>query len=142
MDSASIQIKSGSSIFSEEEAISLSDIRLPQLTLSQELIQIYFETSTPYLINLALCLLCKCISKGVIELKQNNVGWLLGISTVVSYKVYYDETIEGLMQFFGQTMGLTAQELARLERWFLGAVNYELVVSSVQYQSMMKQLLS
>ena len=34
------------------------------------------------------------------------------------------------------------EELAKLERWFLSSVNYEVVVSSQQYQNMMMELLS
>ena len=65
-------------------------MKLPELSLSLSLIDTYFDTCSPYLINLSLCLLCKCLSKGVIPLTSGNIGWLLGISLVVAYKVYYD----------------------------------------------------
>jgi len=63
------------------------------LSISQNLISNFFDTSSPFLINLAFCLLFKCLSKSTILLDENNLGWLLGISTVVAYKVYYDETV-------------------------------------------------
>jgi hypothetical protein len=88
---------SGSSIFSEEEVISLEDLDIPVLTVTRELIENYFDSASPFLANLSLCLLCKCLSKSAIVLTAENIGWLLGISAVVAYKTYYDETVEGLM---------------------------------------------
>jgi hypothetical protein len=112
------------------------------MPISHNLITSFFDTSSPFLINLAFCLLFKCLAKGDVKLNQKNLGWLLGISTVVAYKVYYDETIEGLMEFFAGELTKSMDELAKLERWFLSTVNYELVVSSQQYQNMMLELLS
>jgi hypothetical protein len=46
------------------------------------------------------------------------------------------------MEFFAGELKKSMEELAKLERWFLSTVNYELVVSSQQYQNMMLELLS
>ena len=46
------------------------------------------------------------------------------------------------MEFFAGQLNKSMGELAKLERWFLSTVNYELVVSSHQYQNMMIELLS
>ena len=39
----------------------------------------------------------KSLTKNQIGLTKENAGWLLGIATVIAYKVYYDEPIDGLM---------------------------------------------
>jgi len=57
------------------------------------MLEVFFDPPTPYLVNLALCLFCKCMSRGQIVVGVDSVGWLLGVSTVVAYKLYYDEPI-------------------------------------------------
>jgi len=43
--------------------------------------------------NFALCLFFKCLTRNKLTLTIKNITVLLGISTFVSYKAYYDETI-------------------------------------------------
>ena len=57
----------------------------------------YFDFYSPFLVNLGLCLMVKSLTKNQIGLTKENAGWLLGIATVIAYKVYYDEPIDGLM---------------------------------------------
>jgi hypothetical protein len=73
---------------------------------------------------------------------EGSVGWLLSTATIVAYKIYYDEPIAGLLDYFASLMGLESTEVAQLERWFLQCVGYEVVVSNSQYQSVLFQLVS
>jgi hypothetical protein len=88
---------SDSDIYSQEDIVSLTDLKLPELLLSESLLEDYFDFFSPFLVNLAVCLFFKCLVKSSTSLTKENVGWLFGIATVVAYKVYYDEPIGGLM---------------------------------------------
>ena len=48
------------------------------------------------------------------NLKEDSVGWLLGISTIVAYKLYYDEPIEGLLEWFCEGMSMSLPDLIKL----------------------------
>ena len=99
-----------------------------------------FDSTCPLLVNLAVCLLLKCSSWSGIPLSEKNLGWLLGISTIVSYKIYYDEPVTGLFECYASILGLSVDEIVVLERWFLQKLNYEVVVSTKQYQTILFQL--
>lgn len=105
-------------------------------------LQAIFDQPCPFLVNLALCLLCKCIARAEMLLKEGSVGWLLSTATIVAYKIYYDEPIGGLLDYFASLMGVESAEVAQLERWFLQCVGYEVVVSNSQYQSVLFQLVA
>lgn len=117
-------------------------MRLPELPFEVETLQAIFDSPCPFLVNLALCLLCKCMARSQMALSEGSAGWLLSTATIVAYKIYYDEPIGGLVDYFASLMGLENGEVAQLERWFLQCVGYEVVVSNSQYQSVLFQLVA
>jgi hypothetical protein len=70
------------------------------------------------------------------------IGWLLGVATLVAYKVFFDETIEGLIQYYSRVLGMPGDDLRLLERWFLEGLSYEVVVSNRHYMEVMMRLLA
>ena len=97
-----------SEIFSEDgEFVSLKNLRLPEMLFSEATVSTIFDSTCPLLVNLAVCLLLKCSSWGGVPLSEKNLGWMLGVSTIVAYKVYYDEPVTGLFECFGSIMGLS-----------------------------------
>jgi hypothetical protein len=54
------------------------------------------------------------VSRGRITLEVNSVGWLLGVSTVVAYKLYFDEPVDGIMEWFCEGMGMELPQLILL----------------------------
>lgn len=46
-------------------------------------------------------------------------AWVLSVSTIVAYKLFYDEEIEGLMDCFMEIMKINRKDLIDLERCFL-----------------------
>ena len=44
------------------------------------------------------------------------------------------------MGFYAETLGRSVEGVKALERWFLGSVDYEVVVSNKQYQEMLMHL--
>jgi hypothetical protein len=78
------------------------------------MLEVFFDPPSPYLINLSLCLFCKCLSRGFLSLKEDSIGWLLGVSTIVAYKLYYDEPIEGLLEWFCEGMSMSLSDLIKL----------------------------
>lgn len=132
-----------SEIFSEDgEFVSLKNLRLPEMLFSEATVSTIFDSTCPLLVNLAVCLLLKCSSWGGVPLSEKNLGWMLGVSTIVAYKVYYDEPVTGLFECFGSIMGLSIDEIALMERWFLQKLNYEVVVSTKQFQTILFQLIA
>lgn len=58
-----------SEIFSEEgEALSLKDLNAPELPFNLAVLQSIFDSPCPFLVNLSLCLLCKCLARSGISL--------------------------------------------------------------------------
>ena len=105
---------SGSDLFSEEEIISLTELQPTEIILSESLLDTYFECFSPFLVNLALCLMYKCLARTEIHLTPQNAGWFMGVSTLVAYKVYYDEPIEGLIEYFADAMSMSVPSLVKL----------------------------
>jgi hypothetical protein len=132
-----------SEVFSEDgEFVSLGNLRLPEMLFSEATVSTIFDSTCPLLVNLAVCLLLKCSSWGGVPLSEKNLGWMLGVATIVAYKVYYDEPVKGLFECFGSIMGLAIEEVALMERWFLQKLSYEVVVSTKQFQTILFQLVA
>ena len=112
------------------------------MAFSEATVSTIVDSTCPLLVNLAVCLLLKCSSWGGVALSEKNLGWMLGISTIVAYKIYYDEPVTGLFECFGTILGLSIDEIATMERWFLQKLNYEVVVSTKQYQTILFQLVA
>jgi hypothetical protein len=53
------------------------------------------------------------------KVKLEESAWVLCVATVIAYKLYYDEEIEGLLDFFRELMGISKKDLVDLERCFL-----------------------
>ena len=69
------------------------------------MVEYIFETPVPFLINLSLCLLFKLLKMSKKEITKENAVWLMTISTLISYKIYYDEPINDLIYYFSQILG-------------------------------------
>lgn len=90
-----------SEIFSEDgDPLSLKNLTLPELPFNLGMLQAIFDSPCPFLVNLSLCLLCKCMARSELALSEASVGWLLSTATIVAYKIYYDEPISGLVDYF------------------------------------------
>ena len=48
------------------------------------------------------------------QAEVGQIGWLLGISTLVAYKVFFDETIEGLVEYYSGVLGMRGGDLRLL----------------------------
>lgn len=48
----------------------------------------------------------------------------------MSYKAYFDETIDGLIDHFSSILKVSPEKILTLERWFLQTINFEVGVSS------------
>ena len=68
----------------------MGHIDLPRLTLNMDLITSFFSQASPFLINFTLSLLFKFLLKSKFPLNADNIGWILGIASLVGYKIYYD----------------------------------------------------
>lgn len=69
-------------------------------------------------------------------------AWVLTVSTILAYKLYYDEEIEGLMECFMDVVGASRKDLIDLERCFLGAIDYNTVISNYHYHFVLSELLA
>ena len=67
---------------------------------------------------------------------------MLCVATLVAYKLYYDEEIEGLIDCFKGIMKIHRQDLIDLERCFLEEIDYATVVRNYDYHFIMAKLLS
>ena len=89
-----------SSWFSMTTSLSLADLKVPQLVLTKELVKRIYEEPEPFLINLSLCLMFKFLYYSKIKLDLENVCWIMGIGTVIAYKIYYDDPVSNLFESF------------------------------------------
>jgi hypothetical protein len=117
-------------------------MELPVLKLSEQLVEEILDCPSPFLATLALSLLFKFLLRSHFSPAVGQIGWLLGVATLVAYKVFYDETIEGLLQYYSQVLAMRANDLRLLERWFLAGLNYEAVVSNAHYLEVMLRLIA
>ena len=78
--------------------------------------------------------------KSKFQPEVSQIGWLLGISTMVAYKIFGDETVEGLAEYYCSILNITSENLVVLERWFLAGLNYEVVISNLQYAEMLMRI--
>jgi PhoPQ-activated pathogenicity-related protein len=67
--------------------------QFPILPLGLPLVQAFFSEASALLVNLALSLLFKYLLRSGVTLRAANAGWLLGVSALVGYKIFYDETL-------------------------------------------------
>ena len=67
---------------------------------------------------------------------------MLCVATVIAYKLYYDEEIEGLIDCFTNIMKVERQDFIDLERCFLEEIDYATVIRNYDYHFVMSKLLS
>jgi hypothetical protein len=65
----------------------------------------------------------------------------LSIGTIVAYKIYYDEPVEGLVESFAYILKIKKEDIINLERHFLGEIDHEAVISNQQYHSVLYQII-
>jgi hypothetical protein len=71
---------------------------------SEELVGAIFTSASPFLVNLSLCFLIKFILRSQLKINNENAGWLLGIAAIIGYKIFYDETLEGIVNYFSSVL--------------------------------------
>ena len=62
--------------------------------------------------------------KSKIELKPTNISWLLIIAAIVANKIFYDEELYGLLEYFSNLLEMKIEDVIYLEKWFLQSINY------------------
>ena len=84
------------------------------------MIELIYEQPQPFLINLSVCLMLKYLHCSRTKLNKQNVCWILSVGTIIAYKIYYDEPVEGLVESFAYILKLSKEDIITLERHFLG----------------------
>ena len=82
----------------------MSSVSLPDLKLDLKMIEDIYEAPEPFLINLSVCLMLKFLFYSKMILSSNNACWILAVSTILAYKLYYDEPVEGLVDSFSSIL--------------------------------------
>ena len=104
-------------------------------------VALIYDTPQPFLVNLSLCLFVRyCLARG--GLSGEEAGWVLCVATVVAYKLYYDEEIEGLFECFQGVMRVSKRDLVDLERCFLEAIDYNTVIRNHDYHFILQKLVA
>lgn len=110
--------------------------------MSLETIALIYDTPQPFLITLSLCIFTRYCFNSKRKVKFEESAWILCVSTVIAYKLYYDEEVEGLIDCFTEIMKITKQDLIDLERCFLDEIDYATVIKNYDYHFLMSKLLS
>lgn len=105
-------------------------------------ISLLYDTPSPFLINLSLCLFIRYCENVEEPVKFEGCAWLLGIATIVAYKIYYDEELEGLVDFFAGIFNINRKDLIDLERCFLETIKYNTIVRNYEYHAILSKLAS
>ena len=116
-------------------------MNLPFLELKPSLIKEIFIAPSLYLVNLSLCLLLKYCYFTNTSLDDHNIGWILSVSAIIAYKIYYDEQIEDLIECFEGVMKIDKKNITDLERNFLQGIDYRVIISGPQYQYVVAKML-
>lgn len=56
----------------------------------------------------------KFLSLSQTKLTAHNVCWILSIGTIVAYKIYYDEPVEGLIDSFAFILKIKREDIITL----------------------------
>jgi hypothetical protein len=87
-------------IISETVVRTIRSIEIPRLEMNLKTIELIYDTPQPFLIILSLCIFTRyCISTRR-KVKIEESAWVLSVATVIAYKLFYDEEIEGLIDCF------------------------------------------
>ena len=94
--------------------------------------KLYFEPE-PFLVTISLIYLLKYLYHSAHVLTFQSVTILLATSLLVSYKIYEDLPIAGLVEFLADDIlehKVTKEELVKFEKHFLETMGYEVVISN------------
>ena len=64
------------------------------------------------------------------------------VATMLAYKVAFDDTLSGILEYYGELMGVDKGQMMQLEKCFLEQIDYNTVVRNYQYHLVLSQLLS
>lgn len=101
-----------------------------------------FEEPEPLLINLAMCLMLKFLYYSKMVLTGANACWILSTSTIIAYKIYYDEPVGGLVDSFSSILEVTRDQIMDMEGYFLGQILFQAIVTNEQYHIMLSEIIS
>jgi hypothetical protein len=83
-----------------------------------------FENPSPFLVIHSLCLLLKYFDRTNTVLTSENLVKLLAISTIISYKMNYDQEIAGITAHYGSMMDFDSRNVNQMEAAFLKAIDF------------------
>ena len=84
-----------------------------------------------------MCLMLKFLFYSKTPLTGANACWILSISTIIAYKIYYDEPVGGLIDSFSSILEVNRTQIMDLEGFFLGQISFQAAVTSEQYHIML-----
>lgn len=76
-----------------------------------------------------------------VAINKENWSWIVSISIIVGYKVYYDEPIGGLVENFAHILNCKKEDVRDMEKYFLDRISYELVITNEQYNKVLNRIL-
>lgn len=92
----------------------IRSIQITHMEMNVSTIALIFDTPQPFLMNLSLCLFIRYCLSARRKVRLQDSSWVLCVATVVAYKLYYDEVIEGLLECFVNIMKISKQDLVDL----------------------------
>jgi hypothetical protein len=101
--------------------------------------KLYFEPE-PFLATISLIYLLKYLYHSGHVLTSESASILLTTSLMVSYKIYEDLQLNGLVEFLVDDVldkKVTKEELVRFERHYLETMGYEVVITNEQFYKML-----
>ena len=75
------------------------------------------------------------------KLNCESVTWILSVATIIAYKIYYDEPVEGLIDSFAGILEISNSDAKLLERYFLEQIEFQAVITNEQYHIMLSRVL-
>lgn len=103
---------------------------------------LYYEPE-PFLITISLIYFLKYLYHSVHVLTTHSATILLTTSLLVSYKIYEDQPILGLVEYLVDDVldkKLTREEMVKFERHFLQSIDYEVVIGNEQFYKMLAMI--
>jgi hypothetical protein len=130
-----ISINSMGSALSDESAeVPHTDITFDSpYRLTLRVVRLIFEHPSPFLVVHSLCLLLKYLQRTDIILVPEISVKLLAISTIISYKMNYDQEITGITAHYGSMMDFESSKVNQMELNFLKALDFETHIDKMQY---------
>lgn len=139
-----ISINSMGSALSEEsvEAFTTEVTFESAYRLSLRVVRLIFENPSPFLVVHSLCLLLKYLQRCKIILTVENSVKLLAISTIISYKMNYDQEISGITAHYGSMMDFESRKVNQMEMSFLKALDFQTHIDKMQYYLLSEEIMA